>query len=137
MNKTKTPSTMPHMSALLRARRKELGCTLREMADRHYYSYQAMSKFECGRYYPHMLDTVLTVAGVYELDPRVLVEAILADLIGEREKAKNIYYTVKDHCEFKCSACGAEAGVVEGGSLDGAHFSYCPNCGVELEEEKR
>ena len=51
-------------------------------------------------------------------------------------KGKNIYNTVKGHCEFKCSVCGADALVVEGGSLDGGYFKYCPNCGVEMEAER-
>lgn len=51
-------------------------------------------------------------------------------------KGRNIWDTVNGHCEFKCSVCGADALVVEGGSLDGGYFKYCPNCGVELEEER-
>ena len=52
-------------------------------------------------------------------------------------KARNIWQSVYGHCEFKCSLCGADILIVEGGSLDGGYFNYCPNCGVELEEEKR
>ena len=44
--------------------------------------------------------------------------------------AENIFKTEKDeHIEFKCSKCGATAGEVRGGTLDGARFKYCPNCG--------
>ena len=47
--------------------------------------------------------------------------------------AKDIYYEAEGHCEFKCSRCGAEIGVVEGGDLDGAvDFKFCPNCGARL-----
>ena len=48
---------------------------------------------------------------------------------------KDIYYKAKGHCEFKCSVCGAEAHVVEGGELDGGYFNYCPNCGAKMDEE--
>ena len=51
-------------------------------------------------------------------------------------KGRNICDTVNGHCEFKCSVCGADALVVEGGSLDGGYFKFCPNCGVPLEEER-
>lgn len=54
-----------------------------------------------------------------------------------RPKAKNVYYEENDHCEFKCSVCGATIGVVEGGTLDGANFKYCPWCGAELDGEVR
>ena len=40
------------------------------------------------------------------------------------------------HWEFKCSVCGADAMVVEGGSLDGAKFNYCPNCGAKMDERR-
>lgn len=47
-------------------------------------------------------------------------------------KGKDISDTVKGHCEFKCSVCGAEISVIEGGNMDGVPFKYCPNCGVEM-----
>ena len=50
-------------------------------------------------------------------------------------KARNIWQSVAGHCEFKCSFCGADILTVEGGSLDGGYFNYCPNCGLELELE--
>lgn len=51
-----------------------------------------------------------------------------------RPKARDVYYEVRDtHCEFKCSLCGATIGVVEGGTLDGAWFKFCPSCGAEME----
>ena len=50
---------------------------------------------------------------------------------------KNIDYTEKYHCEFKCSLCGATADIVEGGSLDGGYFNYCPNCGAKMDGEIR
>ena len=51
------------------------------------------------------------------------------------KQGKNIYNTAHGHCEFKCSVCGAEAHIVEGGELDGGYFNYCPNCGAEMEPE--
>lgn len=54
-----------------------------------------------------------------------------------RPKAKDVYYEESDHCEFKCSLCRATIGVVEGGTLDGANFKYCPWCGAEMDEEVR
>ena len=53
----------------------------------------------------------------------------------ENSKAKNVYYEEHYHTEFKCSLCGATIGCVEGGSMDGARFNYCPWCGAEMEEE--
>ena len=51
---------------------------------------------------------------------------------------KDISDFQKYHCEFKCSVCGADIGVIEGGSLDGGgpKFKYCPNCGAKMEEVK-
>lgn len=51
-----------------------------------------------------------------------------------RPKARDVYYEETDHCEFKCSLCHATIGVVEGGTLDGALFRFCPNCGAKMEE---
>ena len=56
-----------------------------------------------------------------------------ADGAKEGQKAKNVYFEESGHCEFKCSLCGATIGVVEGGTLDGAWFRFCPNCGAEME----
>ena len=53
----------------------------------------------------------------------------------EERLGRNICDTVKGHCEFKCSICGATIDVVEGGDLDGGYFRYCPGCGARLEEE--
>lgn len=47
-------------------------------------------------------------------------------------KGKDISDTVEGNCEFKCSVCGAEISVIEGGNMDGVPFKYCPNCGVEM-----
>lgn len=67
--------------------------------------------------------------GLYYADEQPTVE--------ERQRAKNIYYEERDHCEFRCSLCGATIGVVEGGTLDGANFKFCPWCGAQLDEEVR
>ena len=47
--------------------------------------------------------------------------------------ATDIYHKAHGHCEFKCSLCGVEIGVVEGGELDGGKFRYCPGCGAKLD----
>lgn len=46
---------------------------------------------------------------------------------------KDIYETHDGHCEFKCSVCQAWIGSIEGGSMDGGYFNYCPNCGAKME----
>lgn len=65
-----------------------------------------------------------------------LIQSVMFDLSSaqqERKTGKNIYEQAKGHCEFKCSMCGAEIGVVEGGDLDGANgFNFCPACGAEM-----
>lgn len=49
--------------------------------------------------------------------------------------AKDISDTIHGkHIEFACSECGATIGCVEGGTLDGAEFNYCPGCGAKLED---
>lgn len=54
---------------------------------------------------------------------------------SERKKGKNVRDEVVGYCEFKCSVCGAEIRIVEGGDLDGAYgFKFCPGCGAEMEE---
>ena len=41
---------------------------------------------------------------------------------------KDIWYTSKEHCEFKCSLCGREIPEHWGGD-----FNYCPNCGAKMD----
>lgn len=49
---------------------------------------------------------------------------------------RDVYKWHKEgHCEFKCSVCGAWAGIIEGGTLDGVDFDYCPNCGAKMDLE--
>ena len=54
--------------------------------------------------------------------------------------ARNIYNTVPEHCEFKCSLCGAELSTVYGGrndfGMDGGYLKYCPNGGARMDEEE-
>ena len=51
-----------------------------------------------------------------------------ADVI-EVVHAQNIAgFVYENHCEFKCSRCGADAGEIAYGSMDGAKVNYCPNC---------
>ena len=52
----------------------------------------------------------------------------------EQIYGEDIYYEADGHCEFKCSVCGVEIGVVEGGELDGGRFKFCPKCGVPIKE---
>ena len=69
--------------------------------------------------------------GVAEID---IVNAPTIDVVPVRH-AKDISDLMPPHCEFKCSLCGADAGEVAYGSLDGAKFNYCPNCGAILDEK--
>ena len=79
-----------------------------------------------------------TVADKYDDYKDGIMDAIDAVIgVDSRPKAKNVYYEETDHCEFKCSICGATIGVVEGGALDGANFKFCPWCGAELDGEVR
>ena len=52
----------------------------------------------------------------------------------EQIYGEDIYYEADGHCEFKCSVCSVEIGVVEGGELDGGRFKFCPKCGVPIKE---
>ena len=69
-------------------------------------------------------------------------KAMIIDLIDEQPTVdaepvvhgRDIYMEAKGHCEFKCSVCGAEAGEVAYGDLDGGNFNYCPNCGAKMDE---
>ena len=58
-----------------------------------------------------------------------------APTIEARKTGTDIYMEGNGHCEFKCSVCGVEIGVVEGGELDGGRFHFCPNCGARMEDE--
>lgn len=60
------------------------------------------------------------------------IEALSAQ--PEQIYGEDIYYEADGHCEFKCSVCGVEIGVVEGGELDGGYFKFCPKCGVPIKE---
>ena len=55
---------------------------------------------------------------------------------NEIKYAKNINKKSKEHCEFKCSVCDVEIGVIEGGPIDGGYFNYCPNCGAKMERSE-
>lgn len=66
---------------------------------------------------------------------RLIKKLPSADVI-ERRHGRDICDTVKGHCEFKCSACGAWIGCVEGGTLDGGKFNFCPNCGADMRAEE-
>ena len=54
-------------------------------------------------------------------------------------QGRNIHDTVPEHCEFKCSLCGAELSSVYGGrndfGMDGGYLKYCPNCGCRMDLE--
>lgn len=77
-------------------------------------------------------DRLRAVCAHYPCRQYTKIEAVFSNV----RKGKNIADFVKGHVEFKCSICGAEADVVEGGDLDGGYFDYCPRCGVPLEEER-
>ena len=71
------------------------------------------------------------------------IEDILVDVedfpaadVVEHKHGRDICDTVKGHCEFKCSVCGAWIGCVEGGTLDGGKFKFCPNCGADMRAEE-
>lgn len=66
------------------------------------------------------------VCTVIDLQPTIAAEPV--------KHAQNVYWEEKyDHTEFLCSACRGTIGCVEGGSMDGAEFNYCPNCGAKLD----
>lgn len=62
-----------------------------------------------------------------------LIEAIPAADVRPVVRGKDIWKSHDSHCEFKCSVCGAWAGEVAGGTLDGGPFNFCPSCGAKLE----
>lgn len=76
----------------------------------------------------HRADLIMT--GMYLCEEAVINEPSAQP---ERKTAKDIYNTAHGHCEFKCSACGVEIGVVEGGELEGGYFNFCPKCGARME----
>ena len=49
----------------------------------------------------------------------------------------DISETNEHHCEFMCSVCGAWAGEIAYGTLDGGgkKIHFCPNCGARMEHE--
>lgn len=59
-----------------------------------------------------------------------LPDADVAPVVHGRDVYK---WHKEGHCEFKCSVCGAWAGIIEGGTLDGVDFDYCPNCGAKMD----
>lgn len=60
---------------------------------------------------------------------------VLKNLPTAEKKGRDISGEVSYYCDFKCSLCGADIGIVEGGNLDGGVFNFCPNCGARMEEE--
>ena len=63
------------------------------------------------------------------------IKAIPAADVRPVVRGKDIWKSHDSHCEFKCSVCGAWAGEVAGGTLDGGPFNFCPNCGAKLEAD--
>lgn len=53
----------------------------------------------------------------------------------EPRKGRDVSGEVAYYCDFKCSLCGADIGIVEGGVMDGGEFNYCPNCGARMMED--
>lgn len=63
-----------------------------------------------------------------------LLDEIPAADVAPVVHGRDVYKWHKEgHCEFKCSVCGAWAGIIEGGTLDGGYFDYCPNCGAKMD----
>lgn len=90
---------------------------------------------------PSARPKIKCIANITMTDEQIqeVFEKVKADILAvqpEGKKGKNICDSVAGHhCEFKCSVCGVEIGVVEGGDLDGAYgFKFCPGCGAEIEE---
>ena len=71
-------------------------------------------------------------------DAAKAIDSIPAADVRPVVRGRNIYDTVKGHCEFKCSVCEVELSSVYGGrndfGLDGGYFNFCPNCGASMEE---
>ena len=65
---------------------------------------------------------------------KLIEDAPTADVQPVRH-GRDISNEVRGHIEFKCSLCGVEIGVVEGGELDGGYFRYCPGCGAKMDME--
>ena len=63
------------------------------------------------------------------------IKAIPSADVEERKTATDISMQEKGHCEFKCSLCGGTISEVRGGTMDGAKFNYCPNCGAKMKGE--
>lgn len=70
---------------------------------------------------------------VYSDTAQNCIDAIPAADVRPVVRGKDIWKSHDSHCEFKCSVCGAWAGEVAGGTLDGGPFNFCPNCGAKLE----
>ena len=104
------------------------------MAD-EYISKQAFNNAirDAVRKYPNTFYNGLEVA-------RQIAHDMDAADVAPVRHARNIYSTVPEHCEFKCSLCGAELSTVYGGrndfGMDGGYLKYCPNCGAKMDEAK-
>lgn len=84
------------------------------------------------------ISTVLNVrlkCDTNDLDEyRDILLACFEDLpTAEPRKGRDVSGEVAYYCDFKCSLCGADIGIVEGGVMDGGKFNYCPNCGARME----
>lgn len=55
---------------------------------------------------------------------------------AEPRRGRDVSREVAYYCDFKCSLCGADIGIVEGGVMDGGEFNYCPNCGARMEKDE-
>lgn len=74
-------------------------------------------------YSSHWLDEWSTLGVLSVID-----ETPTADVIEVVHAQDIAGFVHRHHCEFKCSRCGADAGEIAYGSLDGAKVNYCPNC---------
>ncbi len=55
----------------------------------------------------------------------------VAETIVEEKTTPVVMNSAKSP-DFICPSCGASAKIVEGGSLHGGNFRYCPNCGKRV-----
>ena len=100
----------------------------REAAKKAIYSgYTVLGLKEAGAF---------TIGDAFE----IIIDNVSAADVAPVRHGRNIYNTVPEHCEFKCSLCGAELSTVYGGKndfgMDGGYLKYCPNCGAKMDKEE-
>ena len=81
-----------------------------------------------------VMQNAMTMGDWFEIQ-KLLTQASVKAI--EVARANNIGHLVHGHCEFKCSRCGADAGEIAYGSMDGASINYCPNCAAFIGDGKK